>query len=84
MLALPVHFLTIVLNGEPFIRYHYQILESLPFRWHWHVVEGAAELRHDTAWACAYGGALPGRFHADGLSNDGTSEYLDRDRKSVV
>lgn len=78
---LSVHFLTIVLNGEPFIRYHYQILENLPFRWHWHVVEGAAELRHDTAWACAYGGALPDRFHTDGLSNDGTSEYLDRLRE---
>lgn len=75
---LSIHFFTIVLNGEPFIRYHYPVLENLPFRWHWHIVEGAAELRHDTAWSCAFGGKLSRQFHRNGLSNDGTSEYLDR------
>lgn len=75
---LPIHFLTIVLNGEPFIRYHYALLEQLPFRWHWHIVEGAADLKHDTGWSRAFGGALSDRFHTKGLSNDGTSEYLDR------
>lgn len=75
---LPVHFLTIVLNGEPFIRYHINVLCKLPFRWHWHIVEGVAELKHDTAWALDYGGAVMDRFHDNGLSNDGTSAYLDR------
>src|SRR5690349_6437136 len=56
--ALPVHFFTIVLNGEPFIRYHETMLAQLPFRWHWHVIEGVAALRHDTAWSAATGGRV--------------------------
>lgn len=75
---LPIHFFTIVLNGEPFIRYHLPVLEQLPFRWRWHIVEGAAALAHDTAWACAFGGRITGQFHRSGLSNDGTSSYLDQ------
>ena len=38
---LPVHFFTIVLNGMPFIRHHIEQFCQLPFRWHWHIVEGA-------------------------------------------
>ncbi len=74
---LPVHFFTIVLNGEPFIRYHEDMLARLPFRWHWHVVEGVAALRHDTAWSTATGGRISDDIHHQGRSNDGTSEYLD-------
>ncbi len=74
---LPVHFFTIVLNGEPFIRYHEEMLRRLPFRWHWHVVEGVAALRHDTAWSVASGGKVTDGLHRQGRSNDGTSEYLD-------
>jgi glycosyltransferase involved in cell wall biosynthesis len=74
---LPVHFFTIVLNGEPFIRYHLDVFKELPFRWHWHVVEGAASLLHDTAWSVAAGGRLEDAAHASGLSADGTSAYLD-------
>ena len=74
---LPVHFFTIVLNGEPFIRYHEQMLRQLPFRWHWHVVEGVAALRHDTAWSTATGGKVTDGIHREGRSNDGTTEYLD-------
>lgn len=40
---LPLHFFTPVLNGEPFIRYHIDILKQLPFRWHWHIIEGSSE-----------------------------------------
>lgn len=75
--TLPVHFFTIVLNGEPFIRYHEAMLAALPFRWHWHVVEGVAALRHDTAWSTATGGHIADDIHHQGRSNDGTSEYLD-------
>jgi hypothetical protein len=42
---LPVHFFTVVLNGEPFIRHHLAQFKSLPFEWHWHIVEGVAEGR---------------------------------------
>lgn len=53
---LPVHFFTIVLNGEPFIRYHLEMMRQLPFRWHWHIVEGVAELTRDTAWVLRVAG----------------------------
>ena len=75
---LSIHFFTIVLNGQPFIRYHIDVFRTLPFRWHWHVVEGVAALRHDTAWSVAAGGRIDTTLHSNGLSNDGTSQYLDR------
>ncbi len=74
---LPVHFFTIVLNGEPYVRHHVHQMARLPFCWHWHVVEGVAELRHDTAWSVAAGGHVPRHAHRDGHSVDGTSGYLD-------
>jgi hypothetical protein len=74
---LPVHFFTIVLNGQPFIRYHLDSFRQLPFRWHWHVVEGVAQLVHDTAWSLQNGGRIDPSLHREGRSNDGTSEYLD-------
>ncbi|MEZ0274878.1 MAG: glycosyltransferase [Roseimicrobium sp.] len=73
----PVHYFTMVLNGEPFIRHHIEVLKQLPFRWHWHVVEGAAALAHDTAWSVPAGGVLPDDRHHAGLSVDGTTAYLD-------
>src|SRR5438477_12080697 len=75
--GLPVHFFTIVLNGEPFIRYHLDVFRRLPFRWHWHVVEGVASLVRDTAWSVAAGGRIDPAAHANGLSVDGTTAYLD-------
>ena len=74
---LPIHFFTIVLNGRPFIEQHIRAFERLPFRWHWHIVEGVAELAHDTAWSRAHGGRITGELHRNGLSKDGTSDYLD-------
>ncbi|WP_068076504.1 glycosyltransferase family 4 protein [Novosphingobium lentum] len=74
---LPVHFFTIVLNGEPFIRYHEQMLLDLECPWHWHVIEGVASLVKDTAWSVASGGHIPDSIHRRGKSNDGTTEYLD-------
>jgi len=74
---LPVHFFTIVLNGEPFIRHHIDVFTKLPFSWHWHIVEGVAELVHDTAWSVNNGGQITDELHINGLSNDGTSQYLD-------
>jgi glycosyltransferase involved in cell wall biosynthesis len=74
---LPVHFFTIVLNGEPFIRYHLDVFRRLPFRWRWHIVEGVAALDHDTAWSVEAGGHVSGAVHTGGLSVDGTTAYLD-------
>lgn len=74
---LPVHFFTIVLNGEPFIRYHLDVFRTLPFPWHWHVVEGVASLAHDTGWSVAAGGHVDAAMHRNGLSIDGTTDYLD-------
>lgn len=73
---LPIHFFTIVLNGEPFIRHHIDVFTQLPFDWHWHIVEGVADLVHDTAWSVSNGGQISDELHANGLSNDGTSEYI--------
>ncbi|HIJ88372.1 MAG TPA: glycosyltransferase family 4 protein [Desulfuromonadales bacterium] len=75
---LPVHFFTIVLNGMPFMPHHIEAFRHLPFRWHWHIVEGAAELVADTAWSRPNGGYVPDSFNRDGLSIDGTGEYIDQ------
>lgn len=79
-----IHFLTIVHNGLPFIRYHLPVFESLPFRWHWHIVDGIASLTHDTAWSKTLGGRIEPWMHRCGLSVDGTSEYLDSIASSHV
>lgn len=74
---LPIHFFTIVLNGEPFIRYHIEAFKQLPFKWHWHIIEGVAELKHDTAWSLHHGGQVTDELHQNGRSKDGTTAYLD-------
>ena len=76
--ALPIHFFTIVLNGEPFIRYHLERFKALNCPWHWHIIEGLAELKHDTAWSLQFGAQLPTDACKDGRSVDGTAEYLDQ------
>ncbi|BAZ41960.1 group 1 glycosyl transferase [Calothrix sp. NIES-4101] len=75
--VLSINFFTIVLNGKPFINYHIDIFKQLPFKWHWHIVEGVAELKHDTAWSAKLGGCVSDDIHHKGRSFDGTSEYLD-------
>jgi GT2 family glycosyltransferase/ADP-heptose:LPS heptosyltransferase/lipoprotein NlpI len=76
-LDLPIHFFTIVLNGEPFIRRHIDAFRKLQFPWHWHVIEGVADHRHDTAWSIQNGGRITPELHRKGLSKDGTTEYID-------
>lgn len=73
---LPIHFFTIVLNGKPFIDYHINVMKKLPFKWHWHIVEGVADLKHDTSWSLENGGKIDDSIHNKGLSKDGTAEYL--------
>ncbi len=74
---LPIHFFTIVLNGQPYIQYHIDIFKQLPFEWHWHIIEGVANLNHDTGWSVELGGEISDEIHHNGLSNDGTTEYID-------
>lgn len=74
--SIPINFFTIVLNGQPFIRYHIDILKQLPFKWHWHIVEGVADLKHDTSWSVKLGGHISGDVHRNGRSCDGTTEYI--------
>lgn len=74
----PVCFFTMVLNGMPFIRQQLEMMKALPFSWRWHIVEGAAELKADTGWSVSGGGVLDGSFHKNGLSTDGTTEWLDQ------
>lgn len=76
-----IHFFTIVINGQPFIEKHVDVFQSLPLKWHWHIVEGIAELKHDTAWSIQNGGKIPASLHREGKSNDGTSEYIDKLKK---
>ncbi len=73
----PIHFFTIVLNGQPFIRYHIEIFKQLPFKWHWHIIEGVADLKHDTGWSIQMGGSISDEIHKNGRSHDGTTEYID-------
>ncbi|NJL86463.1 MAG: glycosyltransferase family 2 protein [Leptolyngbyaceae cyanobacterium SM1_1_3] len=75
---LSVHFLTIVLNGQPFVRYHAEIFKQLPFIWHWHVVEGVAAIKHCDSWSLKNGGHIIDEMHFEGRSNDGTTEHLDK------
>lgn len=63
-----VHFLTIVLDGQPWVTMHYPVFRRLPFDWHWHVVEGVAENINCTSWC---------KKIEPRLSNDGTTQYLD-------
>jgi len=74
---LKIHFFTIVLNGMPFIKNHIENFKKITPQWHWHIIEGVAELKNDTAWSVANGGRVEDSFHKNGLSNDGTTEYLD-------
>ncbi|GCL36873.1 glycosyl transferase, group 1 [Sphaerospermopsis reniformis] len=75
--TLPIHFFTIVLNGQPFIRYHIEVFKKLPFKWHWHIIEGVADLKHDTSWSLKLGGHITDEIHKNGRSCDGTTEYID-------
>ena len=79
--GLPINFFTIVLNGEPFIRQHIETFKKISTKWHWHIVEGVASLTHDTHWGFLNGGRITDDLHNNGLSNDGTTEYLNELKK---
>ena len=74
-------FVTIVYNGMPFLRFLPEVFLKLKIPWEWHVVEGVALLRHDTAWSLAQGGKVPASAKKNSLSTDGTTQFLDRCKK---
>lgn len=61
-------FLTIVLDGMPWITCHLPTLNRLRVQWEWHIVEGVAAPTHCTTWC---------KKIEPRLSLDGTREYLD-------
>ncbi|CAH0369225.1 unnamed protein product [Pelagomonas calceolata] len=67
--------LTLVLNGMPFLAHHHKTLTKLDIEWEWHLVEGLATGRADAS--SPYSSQDLSDFHRDGLSTDGTSEYID-------
>jgi glycosyltransferase involved in cell wall biosynthesis len=76
-----IHFFTIVRNGLPFLPHHIDVFRNLNLKWHWHIVEGLADLKHDTAWSVQTGGKLPVDAVQNTLSTDGSTQYLDKLRE---
>jgi len=65
------------LDGMPFLCWHIDQLQKLAVPWQWHIVEGLADLKNDTAWSLTTGGRLPRGRGRSALSRDGTTKYLD-------
>lgn len=65
-------FVTIVLDGEPWIERHYPVFKSLDLDWRWIICEGVAANTNCTSW-CA---KIEPR-----LSTDGTHEYIESLRR---
>lgn len=73
-----LEIITIVLDGKPWIEWHYEQFKKLRCPWRWHVIEGAAANHHCTSWT---------KPQEPRLSRDGTTEYLDQiaaDRRIMV
>lgn len=62
----------------PYLRHHLNEFLRLSCHWEWHIVEGIARLENDTSWSLSNGGTIPKHLVKNGLSVDGTSEYLDQ------
>lgn len=63
------------------MEYHKPVFDQLSVDWHWHIIEGVAQLTGDTAWSLRNGAKIPEHFHKEGRSVDGTTEYLDQLQK---
>lgn len=64
---LPLHIITIVLDGMPWIAWHYEEFKKLREPWTWWVLEGVAQPRKDTSWVAEV---------APRLSVDGTTDWM--------
>lgn len=69
---LPIHIVTVAHQSMPFIRHHLGVFMKLNRPWTWRICEGVTSI---PAWF-----NMPGKItddmHENGLSTDGTSEYL--------
>ena len=63
-----LHFITIVLDGMPWLPVQLTMLNALSLDWRWHIVEGVAANKHCTQW-CE---KIDPRY-----SLDGTTEFID-------
>lgn len=68
MILVKIFFLTICLDGFPWLPMIYSNLRQLPFEWHWSISEGVAANVACTRWC---------RPVSPRLSNDGTTQWLD-------
>jgi hypothetical protein len=66
---LPIHFFTTAFNGMAHLPQQLATLQQLPFRWHWHIIEGACDRHFDKSHH------VPPEFHNRGKSIDGTTEF---------
>ena len=69
---LPIHIITVVHNGMPFIAQQIEVFKMLPFRWRWSISEGITPIPKDFNKP----GNIASYMHNNGLSVDGTHEYL--------
>ena len=68
-MSLPVHFVTVAHNAEPWIQHHIDVFKKLRRPWTWSVCEGVTP--------CPWAGTITADMHHEGLSTDGTHEYLE-------
>jgi hypothetical protein len=81
-----IEFFTIVYNGKPWIRGQAEFFRRLEgVDWRWHLVEGLAEHVKDTTWCKEAGGRISDfERRNSNLSTDGTKEFLDGLKKTVL
>ena len=70
---------TLVLNGMPFIQEQYNIIPQVFDEWY--IVEGAVSPTHDTSWCSDISKDY---YTNEGLSVDGTSEFLDKIQSDTI
>jgi hypothetical protein len=74
----PMIFITIVLNGMPFMPYHITVFKAAAAQmntsWEWHIVEGVAIGRADAE--APYSTRKLSQVRSDGCSTDGTNEFI--------
>ncbi len=66
---LPLHIVTVAHQAMPFIRRHIDVFTQLQRPWTWRICEGVCP--------CPWAGRILPDMHKNGLSTDGTSEYLE-------
>jgi hypothetical protein len=66
--TLPFHICTVVHNARPFLERQLEVFRELALPWTWSVCEGITP--------CPWAGKIEADMHNNGLSTDGTHEFL--------